>query len=357
MAELLKDYQPPGTAPGTLKAVQGEDARTQIHLLEYRGDQINALEVNDLAELARELADGQPEGAVAWVHVIGLGNLQTLIGLADIFKLHPLAMEDVTNLGQRPKIETYGDIVFVILQHLSLAQEDIQSTQLSLFIGKNFVLSFQPSGEDIFAPLRTRIATMHGRIRERDADYLGHALIDLVVDAAFPVLEILGDQLDSLEDEIIQRPHTQITTTLYKLRRRLLSLRRVLWPQREVITRLMHEDLIDTGVKLYLRDTLDHSVQAMDVVESYREMAASLLDVHLSNTNVRLTEVMRVLTVIATLFTPPIFVTSIYGMNFDRGSPWNMPELGWQYGYLMVWGIIIATIVGMLVYFRRKHWF
>jgi len=359
MAELLKDYHPPGTAPGTLKAVQGEDERTEIHLLEYRGEQTNTRVITDLAQLAKELADGQPQGAVAWVHVIGLGNLAILQGLAELFKLHPLAMEDVTHLGQRPKVESYDDTVFAVLQHQSFSNGAIKAAQISLFSGKNYVVSFQPSGADIFEPLRTRIVTTHSRIRERNADYLAYALIDLVVDAAFPVLEAIGDQLEGVEDEILNRPGTQTMRDIYRLRRRLLELRRVLWPQREVIARLLHEDqnLISPDVSVYLRDTLDHAVQAMDVVENYREMAASLLDVHLSNINNRLTDVMRVLTVIATLFTPPIFVTSIYGMNFDRSSPWNMPELGWQYGYLMVWGIIIVMIIGMLVYFRRKRWF
>ncbi len=358
MAYLMKDYHPPGTAPGTLEAVAGEDAKTMMHLLEYRGEQINVLEIHDLPLLARELADGQPQSAVAWVHVIGLGDVKILQGLADLLKLHPLAMEDVTHLGQRPKVESYDDIVFAVLQYPSFAQGEIKLAQIALFVGKNFVISFQPSGPDLLAPLRTRILAMHARIRERNADYLAYAIIDLIVDSTFPVLEEMGEQLDALEDEIINRPSSSIINTIYQMRRQLLGLRRVLWPQREVLARLSHEDqdLFCAEVKIYLRNSSDHAVEAMDVVEGYREMAASMLDVHLSNATNRLTDVMRVLTVIATLFTPPTFIASIYGMNFDRSSPWNMPELGWKYGYIMVWAIMVLMITGMLFYFRRKRW-
>lgn len=358
MTDLIKDYHPSPTAPGTLVTAAGEDSQTRIHLLEYRGACINDLEIADISQLAKELADGRPEARVAWVHVIGLGNLAILQGLADLFKLHPLAMEDVVNLGQRPKVEDYDDMVFVVLQHLSTVRKALKATQISLFLGKDFVLSFQPGGPDLLASLRSRICTTQARIRIRDADYLAYTIIDLIVDTAFPVIETVGEQLETLENEITQDPNAQIMTAIYKLQRQLLTLRRVLWPQREALTRLLHneEGLLCAEVEVYLRDSSDHAVQALDIVEHHREMAASLLNVHLSNATNRLTNVMRVLTVIATLFTPPTFIASIYGMNFDRSSPWNMPELGWQYGYLMVWGIVIAMVVGMLVYFRRKRW-
>ena len=358
MSRLLKDYHPPGTAPGTLSAVQGEDARPRIHLLEYRGEQVNAVELADTAQLAAQLVDGHPASAVTWVHVIGLGDLKTLQNLAELFKLHPLAMEDVTHLGQRPKVEPYDDMVFVILQHLTFAGYEVKATQISLFIGKDFVLTFQPSGLDLFEALRTRISTTRSRLRERGADYLAYTLIDLIVDMAFPVLEDLGEQLDTLEDEIIKQPGPHIMTSLYQLRRQLLGLRRVLWPQREALNRLIHDeqDLVCAEIKIYLRDSSDHAVQAMDVVENYREMAASLLDVHLSNTTSRLTDVMRVLTVISTVFMPLNFIVGLYGMNFDRSSPLNMPELGWYFGYVIVWGVMLVVVIGMLAYFRRKRW-
>lgn len=358
MRPLFKSYHPPGTAPGTLQAMPGEGEHTDIYLLEYRGEQVNVVEFCDLPQLAQQLADGQPASAVAWVHVIGLGDLKALRGLADLFKLHPLAMEDVTHFGQRPKVESYGEVEFVVLQHLAVSDHELKVAQVSLFVGKDFVLTFQPGGPDLLEPLRRRICTTHGRIRERNADYLAYTIIDLIVDTAFPALEAVGERLDALEDEITQRPTPDIMAAIYRLQRQLLALRRVLWPQRELLSRLMHDDqgLVSEEIRVYLRDSSDHAVQAMDVVEGYREMAASLLDVHLSNASNRLTEVMRILTVIATLFTPPTFIASIYGMNFDRASPWNMPELGWRYGYLMVWSVVITMIVGMLVYFRRKKW-
>jgi magnesium transporter len=358
MAEPIKGYRPSKAPPGTLVAVPGEGEHTGIRLLEYRGQCINDLEITDLAQLAGELADGQPEAPVAWVHVIGLGNPTLLQGLADLFKLHPLAMEDVLNLGQRPKVEDYDDRVFVVLQHLTCTQKLVKATQISLFLSKDFVLTFQPGGEDLLAPLRTRICTTQGRVHMRAADYLAYTIIDLVVDKAFPVLEDVGTRLEVLENEVTRNPDAQIMTEIYHLQRQLLSLRRVLWPQREAVLRLLRneEGLLCEDVEVYLRDSSDHAVQALDMVENYRETAASLLNVHLSNATNRLTNVMRVLTVIATIFTPPTFVASIYGMNFDRASPWNMPELGWEYGYLMVWGVVIAMVVGMLIFFRRKRW-
>lgn len=359
MADFIKDYRPLNTAPGTLAPVPGEDSHTQIRLLEYRGDEVNVVEISDVPHLTQQLADGQPVSAVTWVHVVGLGDIQILQGLAGLFKLHPLAMEDVTHLGQRSKVEAYdGHVQFIVLQHLAFVQSNVKATQVSLFVGKDFVVSFQPGGPDLLGALRTRICETHGRIRERGADYLAYVIIDLVVDSAFPVLEALGDHLDTLEDDVINRPAPDIINTIYRLQRQLIGLRRVLWPQREVLFRLMRDEpgFVSEEIRVYLRDSSDHAVQAMDVVDSYREMATSLLDVHLSNATNRLTDVMRVLTLIATIFTPPTFVASLYGMNFDRASPWNMPELGWKYGYLMVWGIVILMVTGMLVFFRRKRW-
>ena len=358
MKDLIKDYAPPGTAPGALTATKGEAGQAKIHLLEYRSEQVNTVEIADLTHLQQQLADGHPASAVTWVHVVGLGDLKILQGLQDVFKLHPLAMEDVTHLGQRPKAENYDAMMFVVLQHLAFIKNEVQTTQIALFVGKNFVLTFQPQGPDLLEPLRVRIGSSRGRLRERDADYLAYTIIDVIVDAAFPVLEDFGERLDALEQEIVGRPTPRIMNTLYRLRRQLLRLRRVLWPQREALSRLIHEEegLMSDEVKVYLRDSSDHAVQAMDVVENYREMAASLLDVHISNTTNRLTEVMRVLTVITTVFMPLTFVVGLYGMNFDRSSPWNMPELGWRFGYVMVWGVLLATAVGMLVYFRRKRW-
>lgn len=358
MRDLIKDYAPPGTVPGALTAPKGEAGQAKMHLLEYRSEQVNTVEIADLAHLQQQLADGYPASAVTWVHVVGLGDLKILQGLQDLFKLHPLAMEDVTHLGQRPKAENYDAVMFVVLQHLAFLKNEVQTTQVALFVGKDFVLSFQPRGPDLLEPLRTRIRSSRGRLRERDADYLAYAIIDIIVDAAFPVLEDFGERLDALEQDIVGRPSPRIMNTLYRLRRQLLRLRRVLWPQREALSRLIHEEegLISDEVKVYLRDSSDHAVQAMDVVENYREMAASLLDVHISNTTNRLTDVMRVLTVIATVFMPLNFVVGLYGMNFDRSSPWNMPELGWRFGYLMVWGVLLVIVIAMLAYFRRKRW-
>ncbi|MEO5703154.1 MAG: CorA family divalent cation transporter, partial [Gammaproteobacteria bacterium] len=244
MSDLIKDYRPLNRPPGTLTAVPGEDSTARIHLLEYRGEQINVVEISGLEQLAQQLADGHPASAVTWVHVVGLGDMRTMQGLAEMFKLHPLAMEDVTHLGQRSKVEAYDNqLQFVVLQHLAFTQDEVKVTQVALFVGKDFVVSFQPGGTDLFEPLRSRICETQGRIHERGADYLAYIIIDLVIDTAFPVLEALGEQLDTLEDNVVNRPAPNVINTIYQLQRQLLNLRRVLWPQREVLSRLMRDDL------------------------------------------------------------------------------------------------------------------
>ncbi len=340
--------------PGTLTAVPGESAQAQVRLLHYRDGQVDAQDITDLSGLKDQVnADG-----VSWIQVIGLGDLQTLHALGEQFNLHALAMEDVTHLGQRPKVDAYENLLFIVLPYLTCHENQFRTTQISLFLGRNFVISFQPQGPDILEPVRRRIVQGQGHIRKRKADYLAYAIIDLAVDTAFPVLDSFGDRFNALEDEMIEDSNSKLLTEVYLLRRQLLRLWHLIWPQSEMFSRLLEDDqdLIGEEVRIYLRDSSDHAVQAMDVVQRYREMAAGLIDLHMVNTNNRLTDVMRVLTVIATLFTPPTFVASLYGMNFDRSSPWNMPELGWEYGYLMVWGIVISMITGMLIYFRRKRW-
>ena len=232
--------------------------------------------------------------------------------------------------------------------------------QVALFLSKNLVITFQANGPDILSPVRERVIHGSGHIRERGADYLAYAIMDLLVDSAFPLLEKLGERLAALEDRIVNRPGARENIrNIHQLRRDLLRLQRVFWPQRDLFARLLREceDWFEPSTRTYLRDLHDHAVQLLDIVEGYREMAASLLDLHFSGLSARLNDIMRVLAIISTLFMPLTFIVGVYGMNFDRGSPWNMPELGWEYGYPVLWGLMLAMVAGMILFFRRKGWF
>jgi magnesium transporter len=237
--------------------------------------------------------------------------------------------------------------------------DQIVSEQVSLFLGPNYVLSFFRGADDPFAPVRQRLCNQLGRFGARKADYLFYVLIDLVVDQGFPILEALGERVEDIETELLEAPARTTLHAIHILKRDLLLLRRALWPEREVLNILIRDEhpLVSRDTRLYLRDCYDHTVEVMDILETYRDMTASMLEVYLSSLSHHLNEIMRVLTVIATLFIPLTFITGLYGMNFDRGaSPWNMPELGWHYGYPLILLVIIAAAVGMLWYFRSRKW-
>ena len=276
--------------------------------------------------------------------------------------LHHLALEDVINTGQRPKIDEYDEQLFVVMAHPLIDDEGENTSvyQLSLFLGPNFVVSFHPGGKDHFDPIRKRLRDHVGRIRERGAAYLLYALIDLVIDDGFPVLEWLGDEIEELEEEMLETPTSAHLRRLYQLKRTLVILRRMLWPQRDVVSRLARGETacLSEETNIYFNDCYDHTIQIMDLIESYRDMATGLLDVYLSSVSYRLNEIMRVLTVIATIFIPLTFLVGVYGMNFRNDhSPWAMPELSWYYGYPLVWLVMIVIAAGMLLLFRRRKWF
>lgn len=353
-SDMLKDYQDPGTPPGTLRPADAESGPSRVLVTKYTTGDTTVCEITDLAAIGSLKGDGR----VHWVHVIGLADVAVVERLGKVFELHPLALEDVLTLGQRPKIEEFDDTLFCILQHLAYRREGLVKIQIALFLGNDFVLTFQPRGEDLLAPIRERIAKGRVRLRQKGAGYLSYAILDLIVDAAFPALEALGDRLDAIEEGILEKPDQGDIESLQGVRRELLVLRQVLWPQREVMGRLAREEheLMSDDVRIYFRDCYDHSVQALEVSENFREMASGLLDIYLTSLSHRLNDVMKVLTIISTVFMPLSFLAGVYGMNFDRAQRLNMPELGWKYGYLGFWGISLAGIVTMLWLFRRKGW-
>jgi len=353
-SEMLRDYQDPGTPPGNLRPAQGESGLARMIIASYTPEGVGITEGRDLAAVTRLRGDGR----VHWIHVVGLGDVELIEHLGRVFNLHPLALEDVLTLGQRPKSEDYDAAVFCIVQHLAYGPTGLASTQVSLFLGDEFVLTFQPAGPDLLAPVRERISKGRTRVRQKGACYLAYALIDLLVDSAFPALEALGAHLDAIEEGILESPDPQDITNLQHARRELLLLRQVLWPQREVVGQLAREDheLMPEDVRIYFRDCYDHAVQALEVSENFREMASGLLDIYLSSLSHRLNDVMKVLTIISTVFMPLSFLAGVYGMNFDTSQPGNMPELGWRYGYLGFWAIAIGGIGTMLWMFRRRGW-
>ena len=356
MAQQFKQYHPPGTPPGTLTRKKPQEMPPEIVLVDYDGKRIE------------EIADASPEQcehylarpSTTWIHVSGHPEVKQLQEMGKRLNLHPLALEDVLNTVQRPKIEVFDQQLFVITNLPSYQHGRLRSEQISLFLMGNGMVSFHSGAPGLFGPILKRLHGGASLLRKGGADALLYAVLDLVIDHGFPVLESLGEQLERLEDDILKNPDKHCLDTLHGVRRELVALRRMLWPQREILSHLMAEndELVREPIKVYLRDCYDHTVQIMDLIESYRDTAASLLDVYLSGVSNRLNETMRVLTVIATIFIPPTFLASIYGMNFERSAgAWSMPELGWAYGYPLVWSAMLLTMVAMLVYFKRKNWF
>lgn len=351
-----KRYHPPGTAPGTLaEPTTPEPIPARIRLVDY--SQEKCLVNEDTA--AEQCLDYLDRDSVTWVHVQGYPPSDTLRTFGERFHLHPLAMEDVLNTGQRPKVEPFDHQLFLIMSLPLLQQDTVITRQVSLFAHENHIVSFCDGPEDPFMPLVKRIQTASSNLRRRGADYLLYAILDLVIDQGFPVLESFGLRLEDLEDDIAESAGRDLLDRIHTVKRELVLLRRMLWPQREVITQLLRDDngFITDHTRIYLRDCYDHSIQIMDLLETYRDMAGSLLDIYLSSVSNRLNETMRVLAVISTIFIPMTFVAGVYGMNFDRSKPWNMPELGWAYGYPAVLLLMLGIAVGMIIFFKRKGWF
>ncbi len=295
---------------------------------------------------------------VTWVNVYGLGDARILSELAQIFSLHPLALEDVVNLHQRAKVEQYATHQFIVAQMVSLA-EHVDTEQLSLFLGHGFVLTFEERTGDCLGAVRERIRAGTGHVRAAGADYLTYAILDAVIDAYFPALERYGEHLEALEDDVIARPDNHAISRIRAIKHDLLVLRRAIWPQRDALNSLFRDaaPMITEDTRIYLRDCYDHVIRIMDLLETYRELATGLMDVYLSSVSNRMNEVMKVLTIIATIFIPLSFIAGVYGMNFNpERSPYNMPELAWRYGYPFALALMAAVAIGLLFFFRRRGW-
>lgn len=297
---------------------------------------------------------------VSWINVDGLGDEAALRRLGDHFGLHPLALEDVLHTEQRPKVEEFPGHLFIVAQMVYLGKDaGIQGEQVCIFLGRNFVITMQEeSGYDVFDEVRKRLRREGSLARTSGADLLAASLLDAVIDQFFPVLESLGEAIEDFEEEILNRLQRKSLRQLHEFKRTLLQLRRAAWPQREVVAALSHDEsgLIVERTKPYLRDCYDHTIQMMDMIESDRDVLAGLMDLYVSSLGIRTNEIMRVLTVVTTLFIPLTFIAGVYGMNFDPKYAWNMPELRSPYGYVICLASMVLVAAGQLVFFWRKGW-
>jgi magnesium transporter len=340
-----------GMAPGSL-VYTGEKGHLPAKITITRYNENNFVEREVAAVTECQMAD---PGEVTWINVNGISQVQNLEAMGKCFKIHPLVLEDILEIGQRPKVEDYDDYLYIVLNAIRPVAEgeELVAEEISLVLGPHYVLSFHEGDRDLFAPVRERLLQAKGRIRKMGADFLAYSLIDLTVDNYFVQLEKFGDEIEFLEDEVVARPSPQTLRDVHRFKNDMIMLRKSLWPLREVIARLERREspLISESLGNYFRDVYDHTIIAIDTVETYRDILSGMLDIYLSSMSNRLNSIMKVLTIIATIFMPLTFITSLYGMNFK-----NMPELQWEYGYFMVLGMVVVIAVSMLEYFRRKRW-
>jgi magnesium transporter len=344
----------PGESPGTLRdSCNIDDKKIDITVLNYNGSFIDELVTQDINQaLAFEKED-----SITWINVDGIRNHRVLETIGAKYNLHPLLLEDIASNDQRPKLDEYDDYIYIVVKMLSFSSGEncIVAEQVSFILGKNYVISFQEEEKkgDVFNPNRDRLKANKGKIRRSGADYLLYSLMDTIVDNYFSILETMGERIEEMEDDLIADPSPQRLRVLYALKREMIYLRKSVWPLREVISKMEkgETELIHTSTQLFIRDVYDHTIQVIDTVESYRDMLASMVDIYMSSISNRMNSVMKVLTIISTIFIPLTFVAGVYGMNFDF-----MPELRWKYGYPAVWIFMIATVGVMLYYFKKKKW-
>jgi len=353
MPKLIKRVsKKTGLPPGTLVYVgEKREEEVKISVIDYDQGTFEERALGSVEE-CYSFKDTQ---TVTWINVIGIHDVEVLRKIGDCYVLHPLVLEDIMNTGQRPKIEDFDDYLFIVMKMLYRDEEsgDVVSEQISFILTRNVVISFQEREGDVFAAIRERIRGGKGRIRKMGADYLAYALIDAIVDHYFIVLEELGESIEAMEEGLVADPKPETLQAIYGMKREAIYLRKSVWPLREVVSSLERGEskLITDATQIYLRDVYDHTIQVIDTIETFRDTISGMLDIYLSSTSNRMNEVMKVLTIIATIFIPLGFIAGLYGMNFD-----NMPELHWPGGYFIALSIMILLGGSMLMYFKRKGW-
>lgn len=340
-----------GLPPGSLIHIgQRHAERAKVLLYEYDESHFKEREIHSL-EGVMPPPDGR---AVAWIHIDGLQEILLLEQMGSLFGLHPLILEDILNTEQRPKSEDHGEYIYIVLRLFHEdAVGDLIPEQVSIVIGPNWLISLQEKKGNLFDPVRERLRNEKGRLRKAGADYLAHALLDAIVDSYFVILDTFGEKIETLEEALIGHPSPATLREIQALKREMILLRKSVWPLREMVGGLGRSDspLIREPSVIYFRDIYDHAVQVIDTIETYRDMLSGMLDIYLSSVSNRMNEVMKVLTVIATVFMPLTFLAGIYGMNFKY-----MPELEWRWGYAALWSLMMVIAVFMFVLFRRKKW-
>ena len=357
----LRKRSKPGAVAGIelsdLARMPSAKVPATITCIDYGPQQARVVEVPDVPAF---LAAHRPDWAtVRWINVDSLADMEVVRGLAEKYHLHPLAVEDVLHTTHRPKVETYDEDgqlqarVFIIARMLELRDGHLRSEQISIFLGHHTVLTFQESRGDVWDGIRQRIQLPGSRLRANDASFLVHSLLDAIVDHCFPILEFYGDRLEDVEAEVLQRPAPTVIQEIHTLKREMLLLRRAVWPMREVINALQREQhaCMSDATRTYMRDVYDHTVQIIDIVETYREIATGLTETYMSAMSQRLNEVMKVLTIIGAIFIPLTFLAGVYGMNFK-----HFPEIEWVWGYPFFWGVCVVTAIVMFAWFRRRQW-
>ena len=349
---VIKRSKKVGLPPGTPVHVgEKKIGRVRIKIIDYDEAQFQEKE----AKTVEECFPFKDKLTVTWINIDGIHQVDIIEKIGNHFNIHPLVLEDIVNTGQRPKMEDFVNYIFIVLKMLYYDETEskTKAEQVSIILGSNFVISFQESEGDVFDPIRERIRNDRGRIRKLGADYLAYALIDTIVDNYFIILEKLGEKIEDIEEELVTNPAVETLQTIHSLKREMIFLRKSVWPLREVISRLerWESPLIDKSLDIYLRDVYDHTIQVIDSIETFRDMLSGLLDIYLSSVSNRMNEIMKVLTIIATIAIPLTVITGIYGMNFQF-----MPELQWQWSYPLVLLAMLTLGILMIRYFRRKKW-
>jgi len=348
-----------GLPPGTLEFVGEPKIKgVKITVIDYDEQEVKE-------RVFKKIEDCFPfkdKPSVTWINIDGIHQVEIIEKIGTCFDIHPLVLEDIVHTGQRPKIEDFEDYIYIVLRMLNFDEKTnhIKSEQASLILGKNYVISFQEEEGDVFDPVRQRIRSGKGHIRKMGPDYLAYALLDVLVDNYFLILERIGERIEELEEELVDNPEPETLQSIYTLKRETIFMRKSIWPLREVVSSMQKSDseLIAEETGIFLKDVYDHTIQVIDTIETYRDVLSGLLDLYMSSISNKMNQVMQVLTIIATIFIPLTFIAGIYGMNFDPdASPFNMPELGWYWGYLSVWILMIIISGIMIIYFKRKKWF
>jgi magnesium transporter len=341
-----------GLAPGTLVHIgEKKTEKTRITLIDYNSEKVLERELNNI----NEFFPFKKRSTTTWINIDGLHEIELIEKIGKHFEIHPLVLEDVLNTDQRPKMEDFDKYIFFVIKMLYIDNKtnEIHSEQVSIILGRNFVISFQEGIGDVFDSVRGRIRSGKTRIRSRGADYLAYALLDAIVDNYFLILERIGEKIEAMEEDLVSNPSPKTLQDIYILKREMIYIRKSIWPLREVINNLLREEsrIIKDNTHIYLRDLYDHAIQVIDTIETFRDLISGMLDIYMSSVSNKMNEIMKVLTIFAAIFIPLTFIAGVYGMNFQY-----MPELSISWAYPAVWVVIIIVSFSLLAYFKHKKW-